>query len=394
LELNPVAESHNGLAALLIEQGHLDEALRHCRRALDMKPDYAKAHANLGTIALDEGRAEKAIGHYQRAIACDAALPEPHLGLALAWLTLGDYRHGFAEFQWRWQVKPLQPRPFVQPLWDGRPLQGQTILLHAEQGLGDTLQFIRYASLVRERGGRVIVECQPSLRPLLRAQAQAKGSAWGVEQLVDRGRPLPAFDVHAPLASLPGIFQTTPESIPHHTPYLFAAAPLVAKWRDVLRPIEGFKVGICWQGCPGYRSDRWRSIPLRHFAPLAAVPGVRLISLQKESGTAQLAALAGRFNVIDFGLALDERSGAFMDTAAMMMSLDLVITSDTAVAHLAGALGVPVWVALPLAADWRWLQQRRDSPWYPGMQLFRQAIRGDWPTVFNTMAAALRQRVE
>jgi hypothetical protein len=258
-------------------------------------------------------------------------------------------------------------------------------LLHAEQGLGDTIQFIRYASSVKRHGGTVIVECQ---KPLLELLAGCPG----VDQWVGQGDELPAFDVQAPLMSLPGILKTTIETVPATIPYLFPRPALLEQWRQRLIKLDGFKIGITWQGSPKYRGDRLRSIPLRCFASLAAVPGVRLISLQKDTGSEQLAEVRDLFPVTDLAAELDQQSGAFIDTAAVMKNLDLVITSDTAAAHLSGALGVPTWVALCLMPEWRWLLERTDSPWYPTMRLFRQKKFGDWPGVFQEIETALRRR--
>jgi hypothetical protein len=260
-------------------------------------------------------------------------------------------------------------------------LARRTLLLHAEQGLGDTLQFVRYAKLAEQQNGDIVVEVQPALMPLLTAS--------GFRGLIPRGSPLPRFDVQAALMSMPRICGTTLETVPANVPYLAADSRLVENWRERLRSLPGLKVGIAWQGSPGYRFDRFRSIPLVQFAPLAEVAGVQLISLQKNAGAEQIAALEGRFTVADFASKLDAQSGAFMDTAAVMCNLDLVITSDTAAAHLAGGLGVNVWLALWSAADWRWMNDRSDSPWYPTMRLFRQSRQGDWPGVFAQMKSDL-----
>jgi hypothetical protein len=218
-------------------------------------------------------------------------------------------------------------------------------------------------------------------------------SCRGVDQLIAPGDDLPAFDVGASLLSLPGIFHTSLETMPADVPYLFADPGLIEHWRQELGGIAGFKIGIAWQGDPMYRSDRDRSIPVSRFEPLARCSGVRLLSLQKHDGVEQLHEVADRFGVIDLGSRLDEASGAFMDTAAVMMNLDLVVTSDTAIAHLAGALGVRVWVAIPFIPDWRWLLDRIDSPWYPTMRLFRQDKRGDWQGVFRRIEIALGQQM-
>jgi hypothetical protein len=313
-------------------------------------------------------------------------LPEARKNRGIARLQAGDFAGGWEDYEWRWQCPELSARRLTQPLWDGSPLEGKAILLHAEQGLGDTLQFIRYAPRVKNRGGRVIVACQRSLIPLLRG-------CQGIDEIVGLGDPPSAFEVHAPLMSLPRIFNTTLDNVPADVPYIEPDARLVDYWRGELKSIGGFKVGVAWQGSPEFRFDRLRSVPLVNFAPVADLPGVTLISLQKGYGSDQISAIADRPNVLDWSSRLDETSGPFLDTAAVMRSLDLMITSDTATAHLAGAIGVPVWVAIPFSPDWRWLRDRDDNPWYPTMRLFRQQRRGDWEHVFRRMATALAQQI-
>ena len=323
-------------------------------------------------------------------------------------MLLGDYEQGWPEYEWRWTQPGFTRRQFTQPAWDGSDLAGRSILLYAEQGLGDTLHFIRYAPLVSQRGGKVIVECQPALVRLLKGVE-------GIDKLIAESSPLPPFDVQAAMFSLPAIFHTTVGTIPATVPYLHADPKLIDKWRHELNsrsrqpggtvattrsgparqagPTGAFKVGIAWQGSPTYGYDNLRSIPLEKFARLTQIEGVQLISLQKGPGSEQLGAVQGRFPVMDLGKQLDETSGPFMDTAAVMKNLDLVICSDTAVPHLAGALGVPVWVALPYVPDWRWLLECEDSPWYPTMRLFRQTQDGKWDDVFERIAAALKKKL-
>jgi hypothetical protein len=290
----------------------------------------------------------------------------------------GNFAQGWPEYDWRRWHKDVA-RPFPQPLWDGSPLKGRTLLLHAEQGLGDTLQFIRYSARVPRDGGRVVLECQPALLPLLRGLP-------GLDQVLPLGAALPPFDVQAPLPSLPGLFGTTADSIPAEVPYLRADPERVGQWRRELGPGDGFTVGIAWQGNPKNKGDRRRSVALSRFVPLAEVPGVRLCSLQVGAGTEQLA--GADFPLLDLGSRLTD----FVDTAAAVSCLDLVVCVDTALAHLAGALGKPVWLAVASAPDWRWLLGRPDSPWYPTLRLFRQPSPGDWQSVFAQLAAALRQR--
>jgi tetratricopeptide (TPR) repeat protein len=382
LRLRPdFAEAHGGLAMALSQQGDLDGALASCQEALRLRPELASAHLSMGFILSELGRRPEALACCQRALELQPDMPDAHKNRSLVWLLEGKLTEGWAEYEWRWKCPELPERPFVQPLWDGSPLAGKTILLHAEQGLGDTLHFIRYAPMVEERGGRVIVVCQRPLVSLL------SGSP-GVERVVAQGDPLPAFDTHAPLLGLPRIFGTTLENIPAHVPYLSAEPRLVERWREELGASPELKVGIAWQGSRTHRRDRGRSIPLSQFAPLAALDGVRLYSLQKNYGQEQIAQVDFGHKIVD----LSPRLETFVDTAAVVENLDLVICCDTSVAHLAGALGKPVWVAVATVPDWRWLLDRDDSPWYPTMRLFRQPHRGDWRPVFRNIVAALAER--
>jgi Flp pilus assembly protein TadD len=380
------AEAHEYLAAVRGQQGRLDEAIASMQQAIALKPHSVEAHFNLGLACLKRARFDEAIACWSRVVELSPEHVEAHWHRAVTWLLIGNFARGWSEYEWRWRTKEARPQAALQPLWDGSAPAGKTMLLYCEQGMGDTIQFVRYARLVQQRGARVIVGCQERLLKLF------AGCPY-IDQVVNEVAVTLKFDWCAPLMSLPRIFSTTLESIPCDVPYIFAPAPLCRQWRERLAGLNGFKVGIAWQGKPTYQSDRTRSLPLAHFAPLAQVPGVRLLSLQKNVGTEQVAQLGGRFPLVDFAAELDEAAGPFMDTAAVMMNLDLVVTSDTSIAHLAGALGVPVWVALPFVPDWRWLLARSDSPWYPTMRLFRQPQPGDWTGVFAAIAQALAERV-
>jgi tetratricopeptide (TPR) repeat protein len=383
IQLRPnYPEAHNNLGVALVHQGRLDEAIDCFRTVLRLTPDHPPALHNLGKNVLVKGNVEEALACFDRALQLDPEHVDAHLDRATLWLMKGDFERGWREYEWRWRSKHLLPRPFPQPLWDGSSLKGRTILLHGEQGLGDVLQFVRYAPLVKEHGGHVIVEVPPALMGVL-------ASCPGIDRLIGRGSTLPSFDVHAPLMSLPRILGTTLTTIPAAVPYLWADGRLVEYWRGELAKIDGFKVGIAWKGSARNPLDRYRSIPLACFEALARVEGVRLISLQKGEGCEQLRAVEGRFSIIDLGSRLDEAAGPFMDTAAVMKNLDLVIACDSAIVHLAGALGVRAWAPLALSADWRWLLEREDSPWYPKVRLFRQRRLGDWDEVFGRMAEAL-----
>ena len=370
-------EAHITLALVRNEQGRLEESVAECQRALELRPDYPDGLTFLAFAFEKLGMYERADALYEKAIETDQVCARAHFNRSLHWLRQGDFERGLSEYEWRWETV-VPPRGFVQPVWDGSSLKGKTVLLYSDQGFGDTLQFVRYATLVGAKGGTVIVECQ---RPLMRLLK----SCDGVSKIVAAGDKLSAFDTHAALASLPLILETRLESIPAAVPYLSADKPSIEHWRNRLAQLEGFKVGITWQGDPGHGNDRYRSIALSKFGLLADIPGVQLVGLQKGHGSEQLADPRIRFSVTDVEAEIDD----FLDTAAIMMNLDLVITCDTSMAHLAGALGVPVWVAIPFVPDWRWLLDRDDSPWYPTMRLFRQTKLDNWDDVFARIQAAL-----
>lgn len=386
VRLRPQApEGPNNLGLALAELGRFAEAEVAYHEALRLNPRYAEAHSNLGNTVKEQGRHEEALACYQMALWLDPKSVSTRYNRSLALLQAGDYEQGWKEYEWRWERPTMPPRHTHRPRWDGSPLDGRTVLLWAEQGLGDAIQFVRYAALVQAQGGRVVLECPPPLVPLFTSCA-------GIDRLVAEGEALPEFDVQAPLLSLPRLVGTTLEDVPAHLPYLAAEPERVERWRQALGMVPGFKVGVVWQGNPRFQWDRHRSFPLACLAPLAAVAGVRLFSLQKGPGAEQVRRVSGNFIVHELE-GLDAAGGAFLDTAAVMRCLDLVVTADTAAAHLAGALGVPVWVALAQVADWRWLRGREDTPWYPTLRLFRQERLGDWNDVFSRMADKLRRLV-
>jgi tetratricopeptide (TPR) repeat protein len=359
------------------------EALACYRQVSQLDPHHAMAHNNMGSVYFSQGLLVEAAELYRQALASDANHKLSRWNLALWRLLQGELTGGWPDYEQRLVASPgTVPRVFQQPRWDGAPLEGKTILVYAEQGLGDTLQFIRYASLVKARGGRVLVECQPALARVFEGVA-------GIDELIPQRQPLPPFDVQVPLLSLPGLFHTTLATIPASIPYLRAEPDLVQAWQRELQTLPGFKIGIVWQGNPKQGDDHYRSAPLRHFAPLAQVPGVRLLSLQVGHGREQLA--HSSFPITDLGNRFDPNS--LHDLAAVLMNLDLVVTVCTSAAHLAGALGRPGWVALRYAPDWRWFLDRSDSPWYPTLRLFRQSRFDDWSDVFEHMASQVRKLI-
>jgi Tfp pilus assembly protein PilF len=385
VRLNPgFAAAHNNLGIVAWRGGRLAEARDHYGEALRLRPDFAEATNNLGNTLRDLGRLDEAERLFDRAVGLKPDYADAHWNRALVWLLRGDLARGWPEYEWRWRLRAFDGRTVPGPRWDGGSLDGKTILLHAEQGLGDTFQFVRYAPLVKARGGTVVLRCQSPLVAVL-------AGAPGIDAVVPENAPLPVFDVQVPLLSLPLIVRTTAESVPAAVSYLSPDPARAARWRGRLDALPGHKVGIAWQGSGKNRTDAMRSVPLAAFEPLARVPGVTLVSLQNGPAAEQVATLGGRFpvTVLD-GLDAD---GPFLDTAAVVAGLDLVVACDSAVGHLAGAIGADCWLALMAVPDWRWQLGREDSPWYPRHRLFRQDRPGDWAGVFNRTADALRERL-
>lgn len=407
------------LGSALLLQGNREEAEAACREAVRLAPTEPKAHFNLGTSLLERdafleaeasfreairldssylqprrslailkrslGLPHEAIAAFDEALKLDPEDPQSRMARSMLYLATGRFREGWPEYEWRWKCNPHEVK-FTGPVWDGSSLDGRSLLLFAEQGFGDTIQFARYAALAKERGARVILQCPKNLVPLL-------ASCPGIDEFAPREEPPPPCDAHAMLLSVPGILGTGARNIPADVPYLTASPELVEKWRVELEGLPGLKVGIAWQGNKSHPADRWRSVPLKKLEPLGRIPGVSLVSLQKGDGTEQLAAWGEPTPILDLGDRLDKDTGPFLDTAALLRNLDLVVTVDTAIAHVAGALGVPVWVAVCADPDWRWQYGREDSPWYPTMRLFRQKRLSEWDEVFARMARVLELRL-
>jgi hypothetical protein len=340
------------------------------------------AHINLAAYWQGEGDDQAALSHYDTVLRLDPNAAETHYNRALILLANGQYEAAWPEYEWRMRLPQFPLHARSEPLWQGETLGARSLLVHAEQGLGDTLHFVRYLPLVRPLAGRVVLQAPAVLVPLLRQS--------GISDVYADNEPLPNCDAQVPLLSLPGRLGTTRQDIPACIPYLAIDLARAEPWSKRLANIDGFRIGIAWQGSPTHLSDKRRSVPLDRFAPLAQIPGVSLISLQKRDGLDQLA--KAPFEVHPLPDRWDEE-GAFLDTAAIMGCLELVICADTAVAHLAGALGVPVWVALSTRPDWRWLRVGTTTPWYPTMRLFRQTEAGNWFSVMEQMAEEVRQLV-
>jgi len=368
----------NNLGNVLCDQGQLDEGIAFYRRALQLDPNHAGAHNNLGKALRDKGMLDEAVTALHDAIRLQGDYAEAHYNLSLVLLLKGDFAAGWPEHEWRWRMKTFEFEAAKIPglRWNGEDLTGRTLLLHAEQGMGDTIQFARYVPMVAARGGKVVLQCQ---QPLLRLMKSLQGQ----DQLISVDAPLPQFDFHCPLMSLPPLFDTRAETIPAGVPYLRADENLSHQWASRVAHCHGLKVGIVWAGRAGYADDRNRSLPLSQFAPFAQMPGLTFFSLQKGEAASQSAPQGMEF--VDCTSELND----FADTAALIANLDLVIAVDTAAAHLAGAMGKPVWVLLPYAPDWRWLLERDDSPWYPTMRLFRQKSLGDWTGVIERISHTL-----
>jgi len=381
LALQPnYATAHFNRANLLLDEGRLDEAIVGYRRAIDLDQRDAGALCKLGVAHFDRAEMEIAIEYFDRALAVQPNYPEARRNRGIAWLAVGDFGRGWVEWEHRLVCDGFVPRVTAGPRWQGELLAGRTLLVHAEQGLGDTLQFVRYVPLLERFGGRVLLEVQPALVPLLRQS--------GFDRWLVAGDARPPYDVQCPLLSLPR-FVPDESGKPYWPGEYLAADPQRAnKWRERLKHIEGFRVGIAWAGSAEHPHNRFRSLTLEQLSPLAAVPGIRLVSLQKGPSAEESRELLARLNVavIDEPWDVD---GAFLDTAAIMQSLDLVITVDTSIAHLAGALGRPTWVLLQYSPDWRWQLSGDSTAWYPTLRLFRQSSLGAWTPVVQCASSEL-----
>jgi Tfp pilus assembly protein PilF len=379
IEINP--EMPGGCAILglrLSELGRLEEAIAILNKALALEPNRTGAHLDLGNVHWKMGNHEQALASFNRAIECEPDNPALHWSRARVLLQLGRLREGWEEFEWRLRYKEMSlDRGFSQPQWDGTDAAGKTVLLHTEGGLGDAVNFIRLVPPATRRGGRFVLECQPTLISLFQGIE-------GVDQLVARGQTLPPFDFQMPLQGLPRILGITLDNIPNQVPYLQAPKDRVDNFAARMPKDGKLRVGLVWCGVM-YNEVDFRTRTLDIFHPLTKVPGIRFFSLQKGEASAQKPPPG--VDWVDFSTELKE----FADTAALVANLDLVISVDTSTAHLAGALAKPVWVLIPTQSDFRWLLHRTDSPWYPTMQLFRQPLGADWSKPIDDLAKSLAQ---
>ncbi len=415
LLLNPkVADTYNNMGVALRALGKIEAAIACYRRCLVLRPDNTGVYSNLGNALRELGRLQLAVAAHQQAIKLAPESPEAYynLGLvlrdlgqidqalaafertlgynpdhadcrwdrALTLLLKGEFLPGFEQYDWRWKLERSPPRGYSEPEWDGSDLKGKTLLIHQEQGFGDMIQFARYIPMVKAKGGTVVVEVQPELSRLF-------STLPGVDKVINRGSPLPKFDFFIPMMSLAKVFATTIETVPVDIPYLTPPDKLGVQLPASLERQR--QIGIVWSGKPTHQNDKNRSCQFSHFIELLGMPGVTVYSLQKGPRETDIADAGCEALVLNLGNRLND----FADTAAVIQQLDMVITVDTSVAHLAGALGKPVWVVVPFAPDWRWMTETDTSPWYPSMRLFRQKRQGEWDPVFVEVRKALRKEL-
>lgn len=376
--------AHNYLGTLLEKKSHWSAAEAAYKTAVSLSPDFAEAYSNLGNLQAREMRLDEAEANYRKAILLKSDQVEAHHNLGLLLLLKGEFDEGWREYHWRWQTKEGKRylRSFEQPEWRGEDIKGKKILVHAEQGFGDTLQFVRYMEQLQRLGACVIFEAPQPLERLLK-------TCQGIDYLIRRGEPIPTFDFHVPLLNIPGQLGTELNNIPAHIPYLHSTAELNGKWQGLLAALgEGYRVGIAWAGSAKHANDQSRSIPAQELALLSELKGVHWISLYKPTPGYSVSKPEGYLRLIDWTRELHD----YADTAALVDQLDLVVAVDTSVAHLAGALGKPVLILLPFVPDWRWLLQGERSPWYPTAELIRQGRNEKWSDVLKKVVDRINKK--
>jgi tetratricopeptide (TPR) repeat protein len=382
IQINPrSAEAFFNLGHAFFDKEQFDKALACYEKVIRLNPSFSHAYMNLGLVLRISGRQVEALSCYQKVIQINPDDAEAHWNLSNVLLLTGNFKPGWKEYMWLWKTEDYlkQRRLFSQPEWNGSDIKGRTILLYAEYGFGDTIQFIRFAPLVEKYGARVIVECQRELASLLQTSE-------GMQKVIPRGKDLPDCDIRCSLMMLPVLFDTSLETVPDKIPYLTANPALVEKWhKRLLYDNSKMKIGIVWSGVSTSR----KFCSLDTFAPLAQLEGISFYSLQKGEAVKETVNTPKGMQLYDYTDEIND----FSDTAALIENLDLVISIDTSVAHLAGALGKPVWTLLPFVPDWRWLLNREDSPWYPTMKLFRQPSLGDWKNVIDKVLVNLQKKL-
>ena len=379
-------DAYNNLSLALLELGKHEEAEEAIQHALQLMPELGQAHCNLGAIYHSQNRIDEALACYQKALDLNPALSKAQLNRGMIELVSGDFARGWIDYEYRWEDAPLHRRDFAEPQWKGEPLAGRSILLHGEQGLGDTLQFLRYVPLLQQMAGEVVLEVPVRIAELAKELPGLRVFA--------EGEALPRCDYYSPLLSLPLMLgHTSEDKLPHRTPYLSVPAAARAKAAPIFAAQKKhLRVGINWAGNASFVHDRYRfrALPLAEFEPLLRIDEAEFFSLQMGEGLQELGknpALQAR--LVD----LSPHVASMADTAAQMEQLDLIITADTSVSHLAGALGKPTWVLIPYSPDWRWMQHRRDTPWYPSMELFRQPSPGAWTSLIAEMQQRLHSLI-
>lgn len=383
LDLAPANhEGWNNYGILLKDQGRLEEAIVAYRKAITNAPNYAKAHNNLGNALRECRRLTEAIATLGHAIELNPHYAEAHMNMALTLLQAEEYPTGWQEYEWRWGANYMRPRHTDIPRWDGNPPQNGSVLIHCEQGLGDTIQFARFIPLIGSLNIPIIFEVQAQIRTLI-------GKLGGVKHVIGNGESFSDVSAQLPLMSLPLIMGLKGDNVPAPVAFYSPPSEDIVRWRHRIGG-TGLKIGIAWQGNPNGKVDWGRSLPLAHLAQLSTLDGVRLISLQKHHGIEQLQQLPANHTVETLGDDYDSGPDAFLDCAAVMAGLDLVITTDSALAHLAGTLGIPTWVILRFVPDWRWGLEGDTTPWYPSVRLFRQDRLGDWQSALDKVVLALK----
>lgn len=381
------------LANSLNMADHTQEALEIYLKLHEKLPNDSSINYNIAYTYKKLGLLEKSLPYYEKTLTVNPTHNEARFSLGLTYLMLGDWEQGWEGYEHRWDRGDQQKlRSYSEPMWHGEPLAGKHIFVYAEQGLGDTFQFIRYLKMLKEHGARITFAPQKPLQTLL------KLCPYIDEVIPFHDRPA-SFDYWIPLVSLPYYFKTRLDNVPHEIPYLYADAEREAYWREKLAHDTNFKIGICWQGNSEYSTAflraavKSKSAPAALFEPLTHIPGVSVYSLQRVTGVDQLASISASMKLITFDDEFDNTHGRFMDTAAVMKNLDMVITIDTSICHLAAGLGVTVWNLLPTPADWRWMLDTNETPWYPNMRLFRQPHVGDWQGLMHTVVLALKEHL-
>lgn len=382
------------LANALNMLNHHEEALQLYQHIVEKNPNAISALYNFGFTLKKMDMLDRALEIYKQVLEKKPDYAPVHFSLSSIYLALGDFEKGWPEYEWRWKAYNERSHKTDIPLWNGENLTNQTLLICTEQGLGDTIQFVRYLKLLKAKHphAKLIIETQSALAYLLRLQPY-------IDHVIARHEQRPHCDYQIPLMSIPNIVKTRLATIPADIPYIAADESRIATWKEKLSQDKNFKIGICWQGNARYSTQALRravaakSLPLQALKPLSEIPGVSLYSLQQIDGVDQIKECDFKDKLTLFDQDFDTTHGAFMDTAAVVPHLDLVISVDTATCHLAAAMGVPTWIILPFPADWRWLRNRTDSPWYPSVRLFRQLKLGDWQTPINEVVTVLQKKL-